>query len=516
MSVPPVLRILRERPELAELAAFPFDFDLDRAEHLEDVRLASGAPIEPVAGDDTGGTYFLCAGGEVLYAGSEGQAGLIGDSLAEALETLIGLPSWYDYVSVDTSAGDEALAAEIAGIEADLCETYGTGLEAARTTLLDGLGLRRVPGPELIRRLQRALLRTEPDFLLLNADEGLAYNPMDRLPRPPLWEIALAPGRADLAEARADAGRWAEIAADEGRRAGVLRAAQYDRRPEDLPLLRVLLRHEAPQLVTEEFRLAAVLVGLHGGSAEDHAFLHELYDTDFDVHCHLGGFPDTPDGMRRWAAELDASNYGEDPADEHPFTWIDLAIRQGRTETARAALLRLLDHHDLRLYSVRQGDPPELLEGVTGPLLGHPRTDLQDAPTLRSLAFRLEQIGDHRQAARAQRLYASLLEEPFERVGALRTLAALHRKAGEIDAAWRSLQRTADSLDGTYWREVQLGHFLIEEHFLTARAALDAGLPSTAHEALDAGKALLSRLPRPAEELHRMADGLTAALDPDH
>lgn len=60
----------------------------------------SGHSPEGIAGDFTGGTFFLC--GErssirpVLYASSEGQAGLIGHSLAETLEVMIGLPSWWD------------------------------------------------------------------------------------------------------------------------------------------------------------------------------------------------------------------------------------------------------------------------------------------------------------------------------------------------------------------------------------------------------------------------------------
>lgn len=39
------LEPLRQSPRLAELAALPFDFGLDRAEHGEDVRAASGAPL---------------------------------------------------------------------------------------------------------------------------------------------------------------------------------------------------------------------------------------------------------------------------------------------------------------------------------------------------------------------------------------------------------------------------------------------------------------------------------------
>lgn len=53
--------------------------------------------LEGVAGYFTGGTFFLCddrrEAPPVLYASSEGQAGLIGQSLAEALEIMVGLPS---------------------------------------------------------------------------------------------------------------------------------------------------------------------------------------------------------------------------------------------------------------------------------------------------------------------------------------------------------------------------------------------------------------------------------------
>ncbi|GAA1937643.1 hypothetical protein GCM10009837_74870 [Streptomyces durmitorensis] len=66
-----VPELLRTRADLAELAAFPVNFDVSRAYHVEDVHLASGASLEPIAGDDTGGTYFLCAGSAALHASSE-------------------------------------------------------------------------------------------------------------------------------------------------------------------------------------------------------------------------------------------------------------------------------------------------------------------------------------------------------------------------------------------------------------------------------------------------------------
>ncbi|MFI2373444.1 hypothetical protein [Streptomyces sp. NPDC018833] len=118
----PALELLRERPDLAELAAFPFNFDIGRAYHVEDVHLASGASLEPVAGDDTGGTYFVCEDGTVLHASSEGDAAVVGGSVSEALEVVIGLPWYCEGILPDL---DEAALLAAVGV-ADDCR-HGPG-----------------------------------------------------------------------------------------------------------------------------------------------------------------------------------------------------------------------------------------------------------------------------------------------------------------------------------------------------------------------------------------------------
>ncbi|GHE45370.1 hypothetical protein GCM10017778_31290 [Streptomyces vinaceus] len=362
---------------------------------MEDVRLASGAPLKAVAGDDTGGTYFICADGAVLYASSEGEAGLIGASMDEALEILFGLPGWHDYTELDLAADDEALEAVFNRTEDEIRHSYGPELDADRSMMLSGLGLRELSRRELLHRLQESLLRTEPEFLLLNADEGCAYALLDRLRRPPLWQAVLAPGRTDLARMRADRTCWGAIAGDPVRRATVLRAAQYDRQPADLQLLRILLLQEVRRGPTEELRLAAVLVALHGES-QDHALLWSLRETDPDFHFLLSAFPDSPRALTQWAADFDDSSYGQDPHDESDLTWTALARRQGQTEMARAALIRILDD--------------------TGP---------RDAALLGSLANELKALGDLGQAIRARRLHASLQDDADKRGAALVDLASL-------------------------------------------------------------------------------------------
>ncbi|MFA7768246.1 hypothetical protein [Streptomyces sp. NRRL S-448] len=119
-----VLTVLRQPPDLAELAAGSFDFDLD--------------------------------------------------------------------LDLDLSADDEALAELCDRTEDEIRSSYGPELDADRSTLLSGLGLRRLPA----------------------------------------------------------------IANDPVRRATVLRAAQYDRQPGDLQLLRVLLQQEVRGALLQSLRAA--------------------------------------------------------------------------------------------------------------------------------------------------------------------------------------------------------------------------------------------------------------------
>ncbi|GGM63018.1 hypothetical protein ACFFX1_42640 [Dactylosporangium sucinum] len=92
-----ILELIRRGPEVTALLWDVCEFDLERAGYYSPVRLSSGLPLEGVAGDYTGGAFFLC--GEpspsrpVLYASSEGEAGVIGRDLAAALAVTIGLPS---------------------------------------------------------------------------------------------------------------------------------------------------------------------------------------------------------------------------------------------------------------------------------------------------------------------------------------------------------------------------------------------------------------------------------------
>ena len=172
-----ILDLVRRNPDLAELLWQVCEFDLSRGDHGEPVRLLSGLALQGVAGDFTGGTFFLCGDRRparpVLYASSEGQAGLIGQSLAEALENMLGLPSWYDCLKF-SGTGDLTVMQTTAvhlGRE-ELNED--PKISARRTRVAAALNLELEPVPVLIARLHTAVSASSPDFVL-TADTGGEY-----------------------------------------------------------------------------------------------------------------------------------------------------------------------------------------------------------------------------------------------------------------------------------------------------------------------------------------------------
>jgi hypothetical protein len=131
---------IRATPWLFELLRDEFDFDLDRVDPVEAVRLPDGGALTPIAGDAGGGTFLLTGGGAVVYAGSEGEGGLVAAELRDALALVVGLPSLHDALA---NPGDAAwLAAcddEIRADRPDLDENRGRARDALGLPPVAGL-----------------------------------------------------------------------------------------------------------------------------------------------------------------------------------------------------------------------------------------------------------------------------------------------------------------------------------------------------------------------------------------
>jgi hypothetical protein len=164
-----ILEMVRQDPGLAELLWEVCEFDLTRGNHGEPVRLSSGHALEGIAGDFTGGTFFLC--GErrsirpVLYASSEGQAGLIGHSLANALEVMIGLPSWWDCLKFSGGGDLATMQSAAEHLQRDELRDQPE-LGAQRVQLATALSLDLATAPLLLARLRDAVAGSTADFLL--------------------------------------------------------------------------------------------------------------------------------------------------------------------------------------------------------------------------------------------------------------------------------------------------------------------------------------------------------------
>lgn len=168
-----VLDALLATPEAEEFLAWPGDFEPARAGHGETLRLPGGIPLQAVAGDGSGGTYYqVGAGGgadrPVLYASSEGEAGLVAETLRQALELLIGLPYWQDCLP--------GRGYTVEGLEAEYLTTF-PDLDARRDRVADLLGVGRPAADALVVRLHACVARSTPDFLPCGED-GTPYAPL--------------------------------------------------------------------------------------------------------------------------------------------------------------------------------------------------------------------------------------------------------------------------------------------------------------------------------------------------
>lgn len=174
---------LRDDPRAAELATYPFDFDPRFYEHVEPVRPACGAALEGIGKDAGGGSYFLCGdgGGEhpVLYADSEGSAGIVGTGLTAALQLLIGAPCWGEALGELERRGrepdDRETEALLASLDAEYSEDRGIeDLAGNRAELIERLGLAPLPSGARLLDMAREATALSPSYVLLD-EEGTAY-----------------------------------------------------------------------------------------------------------------------------------------------------------------------------------------------------------------------------------------------------------------------------------------------------------------------------------------------------
>ena len=113
--------------------------------------LASKEPLQVVGRDACGGRFCLFPAsndfsGRLLYIDSEGQAGVIADSLSEGIKMMIALPNWRDCLKFSGGGKVEEMKKAHVCSEADLRRRH-PNIEANRRTLYGAFGLTEMPMP---------------------------------------------------------------------------------------------------------------------------------------------------------------------------------------------------------------------------------------------------------------------------------------------------------------------------------------------------------------------------------
>ncbi|WP_405590044.1 hypothetical protein [Streptomyces sp. NBC_01190] len=177
-----LLRRINEDRELAELLANGFEFDVRRKPGDESAKLASSLPLEGIAGDFTGGMFYLCGTvgimRPVLYASSEGEAGVIATDLNEALALVVGFPYWRDCLKY-SAGGDLAVMQSATHFLCRDLLANQPGIASEQSRVAEALGLAIEPPLVLTTRLHAAVKSAGPDFSFADdtGDYGGLFGP---------------------------------------------------------------------------------------------------------------------------------------------------------------------------------------------------------------------------------------------------------------------------------------------------------------------------------------------------
>ncbi|MEV6537260.1 hypothetical protein AB0M86_48380 [Streptomyces sp. NPDC051639] len=322
--------------------------------------------------------------------------------------------------------------------------------------------------------------------------------------------------RAALERARQDRSTWADLAyhgvrdTDEGAvtdrnraaRFAVLWALQYDRRPQDLPLLRFLLqqqtiyyREAVPSGLAPDLTLAGFLVAEHR-QVED-LWLHwEAKSISFDTALGYHLYHLLTAGIAASAEAVQASSHsdrdrilGNITSDRHTDAaveeWLDQQRARFPAEPA-AEGLKEWAHHAARL-----GEREASRLFMTEWAASEPRTD----STLNTLQFHLAHLGYTAEAVDVQKEAVALNDSwSGARVSKLLTLARLQRRTDDFPGAWKTLQELHRVLppDKHGFEQGKWRHF-VKECFLLVPIAPDT---ATAQRLLATSEQDLQGIPR--------------------
>lgn len=175
-----LLRELRTSSEARRILADDFYFEpVPPSTPSSLFQFGDGTSFELVGIDGAGGEFALCESRSLparplLYASSEGQAGILARSLESGLSILVDLPYWHDCLKF--SGG--GLLAEMRRVvplsESDLI-AENPQIVSSRGAVRTVLGLAQIP--DSVQALHAALTELSPLYLVFGPD-GSQFDPL--------------------------------------------------------------------------------------------------------------------------------------------------------------------------------------------------------------------------------------------------------------------------------------------------------------------------------------------------
>jgi hypothetical protein len=177
MNEAELLQTLRTTSDAKRILEYAFDFipvtSSTPSSHFQFREVTS---YEPVGIDAAGDDFVLCACRSLptrpmLYASSEGQAGIIGRSLQEGLSIIVDLPYWHDCLKFSGRGQIAEMQRVVPLAESDLLADRPQ-IASSRQALRTLLGLSQLP--DSVGALHSAVTELSPHYSVCGPD-GWAF-----------------------------------------------------------------------------------------------------------------------------------------------------------------------------------------------------------------------------------------------------------------------------------------------------------------------------------------------------
>ncbi|MEU8082873.1 hypothetical protein AB0B57_04450 [Micromonospora sp. NPDC049101] len=177
-----LLRRIAAAPSVSGLLRELVEFDVEDVVSVDasTARLSSSVSLRVIACDSTGGRFFLvgteASSRPVLYADSEGSAGLIGPSLAITLATIVALPNWRDLLKFSGGGDLHQMRRAQARLQEGMRQWH-PDLDQLQSLLVGELELDVLDDPVLT--FWQSARATDPTVAFINDDDGgLPWGPL--------------------------------------------------------------------------------------------------------------------------------------------------------------------------------------------------------------------------------------------------------------------------------------------------------------------------------------------------